>query len=70
MKKIDIQSAFLNEIRRKKIPISLTLKNGKIIKGQLTNFDEYTIVLNTKNYQQMYYKSQIMTIVPLGQMNF
>ncbi|MCM3619819.1 RNA chaperone Hfq [Sutcliffiella horikoshii] len=70
MRKIDIQSAFLNEIRKRKIPISLTLKSGKIIKGQLTNFDEYTIILKVNNYQQMYYKAQIMTIIPLTHMNF
>lgn len=46
MKKRDMQSAFLNEIRKSKTAISLHLKNGKTLTGDLTNYDTFTLVIN------------------------
>ncbi|MFE7064490.1 RNA chaperone Hfq [Sutcliffiella sp. NPDC057660] len=70
MKKRDMQSAFLNEIRKSKTAISLHLKNGKTLKGELTNYDTFTLVINYNSRQQIIYKSEIATITPQGPLKF
>lgn len=67
----DLQGAFLNIIRKNKIPVKILLHNGKLLTGEVNNFDKFTIVLFTNNKQQIIvYKSEIMTVVPLKNFPF
>lgn len=60
----NLQDAFLNYIRREKIPVTLFLMNGFQLRGVITGFDNFVVILVTDNKQQMIYKHAISTLVP------
>ncbi|MCR1898072.1 RNA chaperone Hfq [Irregularibacter muris] len=67
---INLQEVFLNHVRKERMPITIYLVNGYQLKGIVKGFDNYTIVLESDNKQQMVYKHAISTISPSKQINF
>ena len=61
----NLQDIFLNEARKNKIQVTLYLINGFQLKGNVTGFDTFTVVLNCDGKQMMVYKHAISTITPL-----
>ncbi|MGH4119884.1 RNA chaperone Hfq [Clostridium sp.] len=61
----NLQDIILNGARKNKIPIILYLTNGFQLKGNVTGFDSFTVVLNCDGKQMMIYKHAIATITPL-----
>lgn len=61
---INLQDIFLNTARKNNIKITIFLMNGYQIKGTVRGFDNYTIVLNDEEKQQLIYKHAISTIIP------
>ena len=58
-----LQDHFLNALRKDRIPVSIYLVSGIMLRGQIESFDQFVILLrNTVN--QMIYKSAISTVVP------
>lgn len=66
---INLQDVFLNQIRKDSIPVTIYLVNGFQLKGLVKGFDNFTVVLDFENKQQMVYKHAISTIMPLRQVN-
>ena len=64
MNNINLQDAFLNNVRKEKIKINIYLLNGYKISGLVKGFDNYVIFLESDKGQQMIYKHSIATIVP------
>lgn len=62
---INLQDAILKEIRRDKVPVTLFLMNGFQLRGIVTGFDSFVVVLVTDGRQQMIYKHAISTLVPI-----
>ncbi|MBU3098889.1 MULTISPECIES: RNA chaperone Hfq [Clostridium] len=62
----NLQDIFLNEARKNKIQVTLYLINGFQLKGNVTGFDTFTVVLNCDGKQMMVYKHAISTITPLN----
>lgn len=62
---LNMQDAFLNQIRREKIPVTIYLVNGFQIKGVIKGFDNFTAIVEQEGRQQMVYKHAISTIAPL-----
>ena len=62
---INLQEAILNECRRDKIPVTLFLMNGFQLRGVITGFDSFVVVLVTDGRQQMIYKHAISTLAPM-----
>ena len=62
---INLQDAILKEVRRDRIPVTLFLMNGFQLRGIITGFDSFVVVLNTDGKQQMIYKHAISTLVPI-----
>ena len=62
---INLQDAVLNEVRRDKTPITLFLMNGFQLRGIITGFDSFVVVLVSEGKQQMIYKHAISTLAPL-----
>ena len=62
---INLQDAILKEVRREKIPVTLFLMNGFQLRGAITGYDSFVVVLNTDGKQQMIYKHAISTLVPV-----
>ena len=61
----NLQEAILNEVRKDKVPVTLFLMNGFQLRGTITGFDSFVVVLVTDGKQQMIYKHAISTLVPI-----
>ena len=59
-----LQDTFLNQLRKEKILSTIFLVNGYQIKGSICCFDNFTILLQVEEKQQMVYKHAVSTIVP------
>ena len=60
----NLQEAILNEVRRDHVPGTLFLMNGFQLRGVITGFDSFVVVLVTDGKQQMIYKHAISTLAP------
>jgi host factor-I protein len=60
-----LQEAILNEVRRERIPVTLFLMNGFQLRGVITGFDSFVVVLLSDGKQQMIYKHAISTLAPM-----
>ena len=61
----NLQEAILKEVKREKIPVTLFLMNGFQLRGTITGFDSFVVVLVTDGRQQMIYKHAISTLAPM-----
>ena len=61
----NLQEAILQEVRRERIPVTLFLMNGFQLRGVITGFDSFVVVLVTDGKQQMIYKHAISTLAPM-----
>ena len=62
-KRQNVQSPFLNALRKERIPVSIFLANGVKLQGQIESFDRVVILLKSDISLQLY-KHTIATIVP------
>ena len=60
----NLQDAFLNYIRREKIPVTLFLMNGLQLRGVVRSFDSFVVLIDADGRQQMIYKHAISTVAP------
>ena len=58
----NLQDAILKEVIREKIPLTLFLMNGFQLRGIVTGFDSFVVVLVSDGKQQMIYKHAISTL--------
>ena len=62
---INLQEAILKEVRREKVPVTLFLMNGFQLRGIITGYDSFVVVLVSDGKQQMIYKHAISTLAPM-----
>ena len=62
---MNLQEAILKECRRDKVPLTLFLMNGFQLRGIVTGFDSFVVVLVSDGKQQMIYKHAISTLAPV-----
>jgi len=62
---INLQDAILRECRREHVPLTLFLMNGFQLRGIITGFDSFVVVLVSDGKQQMIYKHAISTLAPM-----
>ena len=62
---VNLQDAILKEVRRDKVPVTLFLMNGFQLRGIVTGFDSFVVVLVSDGKQQMIYKHAISTLAPI-----
>ena len=62
---MNLQDAILKEVRREKVPVTLFLMNGFQLRGIITGFDSFVVVLVSDGKQQMIYKHAISTLAPI-----
>ena len=67
---INFQDSFLTQARRGRIPLVVFLVNGFQLRGILTGFDNFVILLQSDGKQQMIYKHAVSTIVPEQPISF
>ena len=61
---MNLQDALLRQVLKERIPVTLFLMNGFQLRGAITGFDNFVVILVTDNKQQMIYKHAISTLVP------
>lgn len=64
-KTLNLQDAFLASARRAETPVTVFLMNGFQMRGVITGFDAFTVVLTTDGRQNLIYKHAISTVSPL-----
>ena len=64
-KKTNLQDRFLLRIRQDRLPVTLFLMNGFQMRGIVTGYDPFVVVLDSDGRQQVIYKHAISTIVPI-----
>ena len=62
---INLQEAILKECRKEKVPVTLFLMNGFQLRGIVTGYDSFVVVLLSDGKQQMIYKHAISTLAPM-----
>ncbi|KAF5055166.1 RNA chaperone Hfq [Oscillibacter ruminantium] len=63
--KANLQDIFLTKARRDRVPATLFLMNGFQMRGTITGFDSFVVVLDSEGKQQIIYKHAISTIAPV-----
>ena len=63
-KKINLQDLFLLRARQDRVPVTLFLMNGFQMRGIITGFDQFVIMLQSDGRQQMIYKHAVSTMTP------
>lgn len=69
-KAANLQDLFLNQVRRARMPVTIFLVNGVQMRGNVTGFDNFTVVLDSEGRQQLIYKHAISTVIPLKAIQF
>ena len=60
----DVQSDFLNDIRKNKVSVTVFLVNGVKLQGIITWFDNFSLLLRRDGHTQLIYKHAVSTIMP------
>ena len=63
--KANLQDIFLLQAKRDKLPVTMFLMNGFQVRGVITGFDAFVVVLDSEGRQQVIYKHAISTIAPV-----
>ena len=63
--KANLQDLFLLRARREALPVTLFLMNGFQMRGVITGFDAFVVILDSEGRQQVIYKHAISTIAPI-----
>lgn len=63
-KSTHIQDLFLSRLRKSRTNVTMFLMNGYQLRGFITGFDQFVVVLVSENKQQVIYKHAISTITP------
>lgn len=62
---VNLQDAFLNQVRKESIGVAIYLVSGAQIKGMVRGFDQFTVVLESQGRLQLVYKHAIASVVPM-----
>jgi host factor-I protein len=62
--KQNLQDAFLNHVRKNKVPVTTFLVNGVKLQGVITWFDNFCVLLRRDGQSQLVYKHAISTVMP------
>lgn len=61
---MNLQENLLNKLRKDKIVVTVFLTNGFQLKGLVRGFDNFIVLVETDDKQQIIYKHAISTIIP------
>lgn len=65
MQKANLQDIFLTKVRKQALSVTVFLMNGFQLRGVITGFDSFSLVLDSDGRQQFIYKHAVSTLVPL-----
>ena len=61
----NLQDIFLTQVRRERRSVTMFLMNGFQLRGVITGFDSFVVILDSEGKQQFIYKHAISTIAPI-----
>ncbi|MDR0287766.1 MAG: RNA chaperone Hfq [Clostridiales bacterium] len=61
-KQINLQDVFLNKVRRDEKEVNILMQNGIEMKGVIKGFDNFIILTESGQIEQMIYKHSIASI--------
>ena len=64
-KRMDLQEQFLDQARRERTGLTVFLMNGFQMRGVVTGYDSFTVVLDCEGKQELVYKHAISTMIPV-----
>ena len=64
MQKANLQEIFLTKVRKQALSVTVFLMNGFQLRGVITGYDSFVVVLVSDGKQQMIYKHAISTVAP------
>lgn len=59
---MNLQDSFLNHARKENLTLTLLLINGIQITGKVKGFDNFTVIMENDEGQQMIYKHGILSV--------
>lgn len=62
---MNLEDRILYECVNKRIPTAIYLMNGVPIRGLITGYDSFIVLIESEGKQQMVYKHAISTVIPL-----
>lgn len=65
-----LQDAYLNQLRKERVPVTIHLTNGFQLRGLIKGFDNFIILLENEGKQMMIYKHAVSTVTPARQVTF
>ena len=65
-----LQDAYLAEVRRQAVPVTIYLVNGFQLRGLVKGYDAFTILLEYELKPHLIYKHAVSTISPQGPLSF
>ena len=63
--KINVQDEMLSVVKKNKVLVTVYLNNGLQLKGIVKAFDNFVVLLDYEEKQQMIYKHAIMMLRPM-----
>ncbi|MDQ6767631.1 MAG: RNA chaperone Hfq [Candidatus Eremiobacteraeota bacterium] len=67
---LPLQDAYLLAIKRENAPVTIYLRNGFQLRGQVRGFDNFTIILEYDNKPHLVYKHAVSTVSPQTAVQF
>ncbi|MEN3033783.1 MAG: RNA chaperone Hfq [Aquificaceae bacterium] len=61
----NLQEAFLNSARKRRVKTTIYLVNGVRLQGRIKSFDIFTILIEEGRQQTLVYKHAITTVIPM-----
>src|SRR5271154_5244459 len=61
---MNLQDSFLNAARRQNVKVTIALNDGTKLKGKVSGFDNFTVILEADKIQHLVYKHAITSISP------
>ena len=69
-KNSNLQDVYQTNVSKNRLKVTMFLMNGYQLRGVITGFDAFTVVLNSDGRQQVIYKHAISTIAPAKAVSF
>lgn len=60
----NVKNRFLGKVKRDKTTVTVYMKNGFQMRGTITDFDRYAVILNENGEDKLLYQGAISTIAP------
>jgi len=60
---VNLQDSFLNQIRKEGSEVKIVLTDGSSLTGVVRGFDNFTVIINSKDSQHLIYKHAISQLI-------